>query len=93
MNCLIRLAIWMSEIIHSLSTSCAAYDFARLVSLMEVDEKIAKGQLKLREPVSDFVLKRLQVGFVLSDETSPWIFQAGNGQALMIHLRHKGFIT
>lgn len=73
--------------------SCAAYDFARLVSLMEVDEKIAKGQLKLREPVSDFVLKRLQVGFVLSDETSPWIFQAGNGQALMIHLRHKGFIT
>lgn len=72
--------------------SCASYDFARELCLSETEEKIGKRQLRLRDPVSDAVLKRLQVGLVLSDETAPWIFQAANGQALEAFLKHKGLI-
>ena len=73
--------------------SCASYDFARRLSLSEAEAKIAKGELKARAPVSNALLLRLQVGFVLSDETTPWMFQAGNGQALMAFLKHKGLIN
>jgi len=72
--------------------SCAAYDFARLLCLSETEDKIEKRHLKPRDSVSDEVLKRLQVGFVLSDETADWIFQAGNGQKLTVFLKHKGLI-
>jgi len=72
--------------------SCASYDFARELCLSETESKIDKGQIKLRDSVNDDVLKRLQVGFVTSDETAPWIFQAGNGQALTVFLKHKGLI-
>lgn len=73
--------------------TCAAYDFARVVSLSETNAKVAGGQIRLKASVSDHVLKRLQVGFVLSDETAPWVFEAGRGQALTAWLKHKGFIT
>lgn len=72
--------------------SCAAYDFARLLDLNEANGKIDKKQLKLREPVEDGVLKRLQVGLVISDETAPWIFQAANGAVLSRFLKLKGLI-
>lgn len=72
--------------------SCAAYDFARSVTLSEASAQVDKGEIRLKSPVSVELLKRLQVGFVLSDETAPWIFEAGNGPALTIWLKHQGLI-
>jgi hypothetical protein len=72
--------------------SCASYDFAQVISLSAINGEIAKGRTKLRPSVSAEVLLRLQTGFVLSDETPPWIFMAAHGQKLMAWLRHKGHI-
>lgn len=70
--------------------SCVAYDFAQLVSLKEINGKIDKGLIRLREAVSDDVLKRIQVGFVLSDETEPRIYEAGYGDNLKSWLQRHG---
>jgi hypothetical protein len=72
--------------------TCAAYDFARVVTLSETSNRVDRGAIKLKAPVSADVLKRLQVGFVLSDETAPWVFEAGNGAALTKWLKHQGLI-
>lgn len=72
--------------------SCVAYDFARLVSLSEINSKIEKGHIRLREAVSAEVLKRVQVGFVLSDETAPWIYEAAYGDELNNWLERHGHI-
>ncbi|MDQ8758141.1 hypothetical protein RCO27_18090 [Sphingosinicella sp. LHD-64] len=72
--------------------SCASYDFAQVVSLNDTNQQIAKGHIKLRASVSADVLYRLQAGFVLSDETAPWIFEAASGQKLTIFLKGKGYI-
>lgn len=72
--------------------SCAAYDFARVIVLSDASAQVDRGVIRLKAPVSDEVLRRLQIGFVLSDETTPVVFEAGNGQALTTYLRHKGHI-
>lgn len=72
--------------------SCASYDFARAISWSDINHQIEQRKVRLRAPVSDPVLKRLQVGFVLSDETAPVIYEAGNGQLLERWLRHHGHI-
>lgn len=73
--------------------SCADYDFAQAISLNRTNNEIANGIIKLRRSVSAGVLTRLHVGFVLSDETAPWIFAAGHGQTLMAVLKHRGHIS
>lgn len=72
--------------------SCASYDFAQAVSWSEINREVERKKLRLRSPVSDEVLKRLQVGFVLSDETPPYIYAAGSGQKLELWLKHRGYI-
>lgn len=72
--------------------SCAAYDFARVVTLSEASGEVDKGKIKLRDAVGDEVLRRLQVGFVLSDETAPLVYLAGNGQLLTTWLKAKGLL-
>lgn len=72
--------------------SCASYDFAQVISLSATNNEIAKGRIKLRPSVSANILLLLQTGFVLSDETAPWIFAAAHGQKLMAWLKHKGHI-
>jgi hypothetical protein len=73
--------------------SCAAYDFMQVISLSNINHEIVKGRIKLRPAVSTDILVRLQCGFVLSDETAPWIFAAFRGQALMAALKHRGHIN
>lgn len=73
--------------------SCAAYDFAQVVPLSEISSKIDNRKMRLQAPVNADVLKRLQVGFVISDETIPWVFEAGNGPALTVWLKHQGYIS
>jgi hypothetical protein len=73
--------------------SCVAYDFARLVSLSEINEKIDKNLIRLGEAVSDDVLKRVQVGFVMSDETAPWIYEAGYGDKLKSWLQKHRYMS
>lgn len=73
--------------------SCAAYDFAQVVSLSATSGKIDNRKIRLQAAVNADVLKRLQVGFVISEETVPWVFEAGNGPALTVWLKHQGYIS
>jgi hypothetical protein len=59
--------------------SCASYDFARAISWSETSREIDQRKIRLRDPVSAEVIKRLQVGFVLSDETKSDPGQASSG--------------
>ena len=72
--------------------SCASYDFARVISVKEVNEQIDKRKIKLQARISDDTLIRLLVGFVSSDETAPWIYDAARGQAITAGLKHRGHI-
>lgn len=72
--------------------SVASYEFTRILSISAVEKELDSGVLKSRAPVSAELLKRLQVGFVLSDETAPYIFDQAKGEKLEVYLRHKGYI-
>lgn len=72
--------------------SVASYEFARILSISSVEAELAAGTLKARAPLGPELLKRLQIGFVVSDETAPYIFTQANGPKLELYLRHKGYI-
>lgn len=72
--------------------SCASYDFAREISLKEVNEQIDKRKIKLQERLSKGALIRLLIGFVSSDETTPRLYEAARGPAIAAGLKHRGYI-
>ena len=72
--------------------SCAAYDFVRAIPTAGVESDIASGEIVLQAPLSDDVLRRLQIGFINSDEVEPWAFDAAHGDKLRAHLKRKGHL-
>lgn len=70
--------------------SCASYDYVRSVPVKDIDAKLASGLLRAQPSVSAEVLTKLQVGFVSSDETAPWVFEAAQGAKLTSWLKHRG---
>lgn len=72
--------------------SVASYEFCQVLSISSVEEGLVDGTLKSRAPMSDDMLKRLQVGLVTSDEVTPNIFDLANGDMLTTFLKGKGLL-
>lgn len=72
--------------------SVVSYEFSRILSISQVEKELSEGLLKSRPSLADDVLKRMQIGFVLSDEVPPYIYTASDGPKLEMYLRYKGYI-
>lgn len=72
--------------------SCVDYSFARVQVTENFEEDIRFKSVKPRQALKAAVLRRVHIGFVLSDEVEPWVYAAAHGDVLAAVLKKNGLI-
>lgn len=67
--------------------SCIAYDLAKCLSLVGVEREIEMKTIISKEPTSEPLLTKIQVGLIRSEETPGWVLTEAKNTGLEAYLR------